>query len=45
MGQLPRDPHPNRFVWQWVEFKPVRLLGAGRSALRWIFAGLFFEGV
>jgi hypothetical protein len=21
-----RDPHPNRFVWQWVEIGPVRLI-------------------
>jgi hypothetical protein len=20
----PRNPHPNRFVWKWVEFRPVR---------------------
>src|SRR5208337_1679899 len=33
----PRSPHPNRFVWQWVEIWPVRSFGAGMSALRWIF--------
>jgi len=27
----PRDPHPNRFVWQWVEIGPVRFIARARA--------------
>ncbi len=42
----PRNPHPNRFVWQWVEIEARALFGAGKSALRWFFGwAIFIDGV
>jgi hypothetical protein len=33
----PRNPHPNRFVWQWVEFEPARALRGEERAQCMVF--------